>query len=138
MVKFEIIEHTADIAWRVWGADLRELIENAATGFITIVAGPARPEPQSWREIKVRAESPELVLHHSLRELLYLVHDEGLMPVAVTVSEADPHSATLQAGVVRSDSLRAQKGPEIKAITRHLLEIRPHDQGLVVEIVGDV
>lgn len=139
MAGYEILDHTADLALRAYGADLRELIENAAAGLLALLHGEApTAAPGEWLSRTLTAETPELLLHHCLRELLYLLQDEGLAPVVVEVGEATEHSARLRVGVIAAESLGERPGAPVKAITRHLLEIRPHLRGLVVEVVCDV
>jgi SHS2 domain-containing protein len=100
MVKFEILEHTADQAIRAYGADLRELIESAAAGMLALLYAEPPPEAGQYLDLDVEAEAPDLLLHHCLRELLYLLEDEALAPVSLQVTEASEHAARLRVGVI--------------------------------------
>lgn len=135
---YEILEHTADQAIRAHGHDLRELIEHAAAGMIKLLyvekPGPAEQD----LELPVEAESPEMLVHHCLRELLYLLEDEGLAPVEVAVTEADEHTATLRVGVVSRETAEPLLGAGVKAVTRHGLAIERADDLLSITIVFDV
>lgn len=138
MPKFELVEHTADQALRAYGHDMRELVENAAAGMLALLYIDPLPQAGETLERQVEAESPELLVHHALRELLYLLEDEALAPVTVQVSEANEHSATLQVSVVAREAVESLLGAPIKAVTRHGLQITPHDDLLTVTIVFDV
>ena len=138
MRQFETLEHTADLALRVWGRDLRELIENAAAGLISLLYNETPPAAADERPLRVVAEAPELVLHHALRELLYLLEDEGLAVVEVRVTSADEEGAELLAGVVPRDQVAQLLGGPIKAVTHHGLEIRREGGQLLVDLVFDV
>ncbi|MCE5238057.1 archease [bacterium] len=137
-MRYEILDHTADQAIRASGQDLRELIENAAAGMVALLYGGRPPAAEHEVGVSVAAEGAELVLHHALRELLYLLEDEGLAPVTVRVVAADAEGAKLQVGVVP----RAQAEPALrallKAVTRHGLQIQRSEGTSSVTIVFDV
>lgn len=135
---YEIIEHTADQALRAWGANLRGLIESAAQGMIALLFAGEPPAPMQELELPIAADSPEMLLHHSLRELLYLMEDEGLAPVRVAVAEAEEGRAVLRVGVIAREQAEPLLGATIKAVTRHGLEIKRGDGVVSATIVFDV
>jgi SHS2 domain-containing protein len=137
-MRYEILEHTADQALRATGHDLRELIENAAAGMISLLYAEAPPPPEQELERTIEADSPELLLHHSLRELLYLLEDEGLAPVAVRVVAATDARATLEVGVISRDAAEPLLGGALKAVTRHRLDIDREENMMSITIVFDV
>ena len=59
---FEEVEHTADIAIRVWGSDLAELFTNAAYGMACQLANAEVVVAETEREIQIEAEDLELLL----------------------------------------------------------------------------
>jgi SHS2 domain-containing protein len=87
--------------------------------------------------LEVTAESPDLLLHHSLRELLYLLEDEALAPVSVEVVRADDGTAALHVGIDR-EIAETLMGAQIKAVTRHGLQIMSQGKLLQVTLVFDV
>jgi SHS2 domain-containing protein len=137
-MSYEILEHTADQALRAHGRDLRELIQSAAEGMLYLLYAEPPPAPAQTLELPVAADGPEAVLQHSLRELLYLMEDEGLAPVSVAVTTADERQATLQVGVIPREQAEPIFAAPIKAVTRHGLEITPGEDGLQVTVVFDV
>lgn len=138
MVKFEILEHTADQAIRAYGQDLRELIESAAAGMLALLYVEQPPEAGQYLDLEVEAEAPDLLLHHCLRELLYLLEDEALAPVSLQVTEASEQAAKLHVGVIDRELAEPLFGAPIKAVTRHGLGISEEDGRLVTQIVFDV
>jgi SHS2 domain-containing protein len=135
---YEILDHTADQAIRATGCDLRELIEQAAAGMLALLYAEAPPPAAREVEVSIAAEGPELVLHHSLRELLYLLEDEGLAPVRVRVVEADEGHAALRVGVIPRASAEPLLGALLKAVTRHGLALEREGDLLAITIVFDV
>jgi SHS2 domain-containing protein len=135
---YEILDHTADLSLRAWGADLRELIGQAAAGLLALIYRDEPGAAAERREVTVTADSPELLLQRSLRELLYLMEDEALAPVTVEVASAEGESVHLRVGVKPLEAVRSLLRLEIKAVTRHGLEIRSSATGLEVTLVFDV
>lgn len=133
----EPIEHTADLAIRVWAPDLRGLIEEAALGMIDLmVENP--PAATRTVERQCQAETPEDLLVECLREVLLLIELGGLVPVDVDVAMDDEATACLQVHVVPVSEAGDILTGSIKAVTYHNLEVRETDRGLEVEIVFDV
>jgi len=91
-------------------------------------------------EFTAQGDSRERLLLQCLRELLYLVEDEGLVPVefAVTGLCEDPLEARCTAAVASIDQARPHLLVGIKAVTYHDLHITPTRPGLEVQIVFDV
>ncbi|MEN6546118.1 MAG: archease [Armatimonadia bacterium] len=138
MPKFDLVEHTADQAIRAYGRDMRELVENAAAGMLALLYIEPLTQADETLERQIEAESPELLVHHALRELLYLLEDEALAPVTVEVTEATEQTATLRVSVIPREAAETLFGAPIKAVTRHGLQITPQGDLLTVTVVFDV
>lgn len=134
---FEVLDHAADYAIRAWGRDLSSLISSAASGMLSFIADTEGLQPAHTITLTVQAESPEYLVHHCLRELLYLAQD-GQIPVTVSVQASEsPPSAQVEAGVVPAATIRDRLRGEIKAVTYHNLSIRRDADGLSIEVVFD-
>ena len=140
MKPFELVEHTADYAIVARGSELRELIQNAGRGMISLMVEAEAVAATSQVEFTAEAESPERLLLQCLRELLYLEEDEGLVPVDFAVTELceDPPEAKCTAAVAPIDQERPHLLVGIKAVTYHALHIAATPEGLQVQIVFDV
>ena len=140
MKPFEQIEHTADYAIVARGRDLRELIQNAGRGMISLMVEAEAVAATRRVEFVAEAGSPERLLLECLRELLYLEEDEGLVPIDFTVAELC--EATLETKCIAAVSPIDQARPyllvSIKAVTYHDLHITTTPWGLEVQIVFDV
>jgi len=135
---FEQVEHTADYAILARGQDLRELIQNAGRGMISLLIAAESLQPQRQVAFTSTADSPERLLIECLRELLYL-SEEGQIPVTFTVDNLDETALTAQgqAGVVSGEEATDHLLGGIKAVTYHDLEIKSFPEGLQVQIVFD-
>ena len=135
---FEQVEHTADYAILACGQDLRELIQNAGRGMISLLVEAESLQPQQQVAFTSTADSPERLLIECLRELLYL-SEEGQIPIRFTVEALDQATLTAQAqaGVVDMADAKDYLLGAVKAVTYHDLEIKSGLEGLQVQIVFD-
>lgn len=132
---FEIVDHTADWALRIYGSDLAQLFSNAAMGMSSLLVQDIQDVPiEVVRRLELDAYDAETLLVDWLTELAYWAEDEGLIFSKISLSDVtDTHlKATLRGGRV------AELLKHIKAVTYHNLEIVRTEQGLAATIVFDV
>jgi SHS2 domain-containing protein len=131
---FEEVEHTADIAIRVWGRDLAELFVNAACGMACQLADVGDVKPTIERLVALEAYDVETLLVAWLGELLYLGERDESVFAEFDVREIAP---TRLRAVVRGGAVKEYRR-HIKAVTFGGLEIRPTSRGYETTIVFDV
>jgi protein archease len=132
---FEEIEHTADWALRVRGADLRELLSHAARGMSSLLVPDLETVPADvQRQVELDALDAESLLVEWLGELAYWAESKALVFREYDLTEVSPTHlrATLRGGRVPG----LQK--HIKAVTYHNLKILATENGLETTIVFDV
>ncbi len=133
-LRFEEIEHTADIAIRVYGRDLSELFANAAYGMACQIADPDAIPLTVEHRVQLEAPDVETLLVSWLGELLYLGERDECVFTRFEMHAVTPMQ--LQA--------RVRGGPtveylvHIKAVTFSDLEIVSTDTGYETTIVFDV
>jgi len=130
---YEEIDHTADLALKVWGEDFHALLKQAARGLYDLMGVIPGPDIVSRHEFTIDAGQEETVLVDFLSEVLYLAEDEKLffedfmfdeIPTGMSIS------GTCQ--VVLS------LAREIKAVTFHDLTIKRMKAGLETILTFDV
>ncbi len=144
MTNYEIVDHTADWALRVWGRDLADLLHNAAIGMNSLMIGtPSGSSVQApstnlklthTRTLTFAAFDSETLLVDWLTELAYFAEMEQLIFPAITLSNITPThlEAKIQGGII------PELAKHIKAVTYHNLEIIETINGLEATIVFDV
>ncbi len=133
MKRFEELEHTADWAFRAYGASLKELFENAAYALFTL-EGVTSDQGTLAREVKVDGIDYESLLVNWLSELLYLQETRGETYTGFTVEDLSPTA-------LRAKIQGAPSGPLnkfVKAITYHNLKIEQTPEGWQATVVVDV
>ncbi len=133
---FEFIDHTADYAIRVTGADFRQLLFHACTGLIALMADTTGLSASSYRQAHVSGRDREQVLARALKELLHALED-GHLPIAVEVTAVGPTSAAIRIATTPLDPVVHRVQAAIKAVTYHALRIEDTAEGLCVEVVLD-
>ncbi len=133
---FEEIDHTADLAVRVWGTDLADLFQNAAYAMACQLTNLANDQAGIEAEVRVEidAEDYEMLLVEWLSELLYRVERDGVVFNDFSIQELTPRRLR---AVVRGAPV-AEIQAHIKAVTFSELDIRNTDAGIETVIVFDV
>jgi riboflavin kinase/FMN adenylyltransferase len=132
--RYEEIEHTADRALRVWGAELPDLFAGAARGMYSLMADLDGLVPIAWREVRLEDWDQESLLVGWLNELLFLTEMEHLFFVEVQIESLT--GATLVARVGGAPG--TSTGASIKAATFHNLALERDDAGWSTVITLDV
>jgi len=136
--RFEEIEHTADLAIRAYGRDMRELFANAAQGMFALMVEPSLEESACQREVSLEATPTkwdyEGLLVDWLNELIYLheVGGETYSQFAIETLSPTELKAQVTGGPTKI------KTRAIKAATFHDLAIEETANGLVATVVFDV
>ena len=132
---FEEIEHTADLALRIRGRNLNDLLFNAARGMSTLLVVNLTGIPLThYEQIEIDAYDAESLLVNWLSELAYRAETEGIVFANFELQNVTPTGlhATVQGG--RVPDLKKH----IKAVTYHNLEIIETPDGLEATVVFDV
>jgi SHS2 domain-containing protein len=136
-MRWEEIDHTADVGIRVEAASREELFSGACRAMFELMYGPQDdPAPTRKRSVEVSGDSDTDLLWEFLSE-------------ALGWAEVD-RAAYYQADVVLGDrSLRADlsgpsiddlelAGPPIKAVTYHGLEVKQTESNWTATVIFDV
>jgi SHS2 domain-containing protein len=125
MKKYDLIEHTADVAIKAYGKNLSEAFENAAKGMFDIITDKSEVESTGQYTIELEAPDLEQLLVDWLSELLFLNASQNLVFSFFKVN-LDGGNKKLSADVFgeRYNISKHKMGVEIKAVTYHMLEVR--------------
>jgi len=132
--RFEELEHTADLALRVYGRDLADLFETAAYAMFCQLADLSVSEPIREMQVQVEGTDWESLLVNWLNELLYLHETSGLVYVDFEVLELSPQRLEARVAGAPASVVRGI----IKAATYYDLSIVQSDQGYAATVVFDV
>ena len=131
---FEEVDHTADVALRIWGPDFEALLRQAALGAARLMCGSMPRGPTVRKRFALEAFDRESLLVEWLGELVFSAEvDRDLFYEFDFESVTDRRLIAVAYGK-RVDSLQTV----IKAVTYHNLKITKTDGRLEVTVVFDV
>lgn len=131
---FEEIEHTADVALRVWADSFDQLLACAARGMLSLAGVAPQSTDGGWRSIDLHAADAETLLVAWLEEVLFALEAEHVAFSAVDVQIVE--DLHLTGRVLTAPANRPTK--PIKAITFHDLSIEQTESGMETTLVFDV
>ena len=138
MKRYEQIPHTADLAAKIYGRNLKELFENAAFAMFDMMADMEGLKAEESVNIEVEASNKEELLVSWLNEILYISYIKGILFPEIQVRDLDENKLIAAAKGQRLEKGGGRIHSEIKAATYHDLEIQKTDGGYEVTVVFDV
>jgi len=132
------LPHTADLTWRLWGASLPELFENAGCALSATVTDRRYLRRRATREVRLTAGDREALLVDWLNHLLYLFDVDGFLGRDFQVVSLTDERLEAR---VTGESFDPDRHPEktaVKAATYHQLEIVPGKDGWQATVVLDL
>ena len=130
---YQEVEHTADIAFRVWGEDFQTLLGQAAYGLYDLMGVVPHADKPVARYFVLQQDSLETILVDFLSELLFLAEDKNQIFDTFSFDEQDDGLTIRMTG----QKILSQER-YVKAVTFHNLDVRRTDCGFEATITFDV
>lgn len=133
----EVLEHTADIGFRAWGATFEEMLANAALALIAIALDIESVQPAEPYPIAAKGEDREALLVNWLNEVLYYVDGRQIAFRRFEMNSC----GELQASAVAWGEPRSERHPAkliVKGVTYHQLSIHRDDKGWSCTVFLDI
>lgn len=132
--KFEFLEHTADIKFKVYGKALNEIFENSALAFSEYIASGKKIASKKGKTINVSGTDASSLLYNFLDELIYLLDAENF---AVSKAEVTLRGNNLKAELY-GDKASDYPIQQIKAATYAEMYIKKTPDSWEAQAVLDV
>lgn len=140
MATIEMFDHTADVGLRVTASTLDEVFRAAAEGvFNYIVVNRDEVRPTDAEAIRLADSSPGELLALWLNELIFRSETSHRLYARFDVSVGDDGCSL--AGEIAGEPIDRDRhvlDHEVKAVTRHGLELARTDRGWVAEMILDI
>jgi SHS2 domain-containing protein len=132
------LPHTADLAWRLWGASLPELFENAGRALSATLTDRRYLRRRETREVSLASSDREALLVDWLNHLLYLFDIDGFLGRDFQVLTLTPERLEARVWGEKFDADRHPEKTAVKAATFHQLSIVPVGDGWQATVVLDL
>jgi len=133
-MKFQFLEHTADIKFRAFGKDVNEKFTNSALAVKETIVGDLQIKSNLKRKIRIRGEDMKSLLYGFLEEFLYLLDAEDFLLNEVETLVIDEKKFELEAFVSGDRASKYEFVNSVKAVTYNQMEITSE----YVQVVLDV
>ena len=133
----------ADCAFEATGDSLSELFEAAAWAVVETMVDPATVQPRWQKTIHRRSTNLEDLLFEWVSDFVYLKDLEGVVFHGVTaaVDQVESQGAWTLHGTLTGEPVDMQRHElraDVKAVTKHLYELRQEGTRWIARIVLDV
>ncbi|HTY47083.1 MAG TPA: archease [Methanomassiliicoccales archaeon] len=130
-MRYEILEHTADVMIKATGKDLEECFANAAFALFDQMTEASKVWPKE--EVRFTAEGHDLesLLFNFLSEFLYL-RDAKMLVLSDFKVRIKGTTLECVAKGERFDPVRHKPKHEVKAVTYHMLRVDPDEPSVTV------
>lgn len=135
---YEFFGHTADIGIRASAPSRAELFIAFARGLVALMVEDTVLHPLESRPIRLSATDEESLLLVWLQELLFWFSTDRFVPVQYALDEV---TYAMLRGTVRGETFqptRHTQGREVKAVTRHRLEVRQEGDLWHGQVIVDI
>ncbi|MDP3882051.1 MAG: archease [Nanoarchaeota archaeon] len=133
-IKYEFLDHTADIKVKISGKDLTEVFENSVLALSEYLSSEKKIESKKVKVINVQGSDTSALLYNFIEEILYLIDSEGFAPARAKVIL---RGNNLQAEISGDTTLHYHL-QQIKAPTYAEMEIKKDQEGWIAQFVLDV
>ena len=137
MLRFEVIDHTADVGIIAYGSDLEEAFANAAYGMFSLIADLEEVREKVSRKVDIQSTDQEALLVDWLNELLYLFDVQHIIFKRFKITALSQKRLQAKVYGEKIDTSRHQLKTAVKAATYHMLKIEMN-QGVKVQFILDI
>ena len=136
-MRFELREHTADVAVEAWGDTMGAVFAATADGMAAAMCEDV-PAAGERFDVAVTAEGPEALLFDYLDELIYERDVRDVLPVDNEASVERAGADWVLQGSARGVPLSTIDAREIKAVTYSEMRLEEDEDGWHAYVVLDV
>lgn len=138
-MKYEFLEHTADLKFRAFGKTLNEAFGNVVLAFAEIIGKGSKIKERSKRNVEVFGSDRENLLYTFLDELIYLLDAEGFVASSGKLEIGKDDEKFVLKGVLLGDEASKYKNLDhIKAATYSEMKVGKSGGKWMIQAVVDV
>lgn len=142
-IKYEYLDHTADVQLHAWGDTLEEAFEQSAVAMFGYMTDLERVEMTQVHDVEAEGHDMQSLLFHFLDELLFMFSAEPfIVAKKVTITEFDRENFKIKATAFGEEFTigKHTQNAEVKAITYSAMQIldRPESDRPEIFVIVDI
>ncbi|XP_029169704.1 protein archease-like [Nylanderia fulva] len=142
-IKYEYLDHTADVQLHAWGDTMKEAFEQCAMAMFGYMTDLQRVQITQVHHVEAEGHDLESLLFHFLDELLFMFSAEPyIVAKKVEITEFNEHDLKIKATAYGEEFTigKHTQGAEVKAITYSAMQIydRPQVDRPEVFVIVDI
>jgi SHS2 domain-containing protein len=134
---FELIEHTADVGIRAYGASISEAYTNTARAMFNLITDLDNIQEKTFRDVEVTAPDREILVVEWLNELIFLFDSEQLLFKRFAITKLTDTELRARCFGEKADRSRHDLKMGIKSATYHMLKVEQNDR-YQVQVLLDI
>jgi len=135
--EFEIVDHTADVGIRAYGASINQAFANAAKALFSLITELDNVDEVLHRDIELVAPDQESLLVEWLNELIYLFDAENIIFKRFDITRLNSTRLKARSYGEKVDSSKHKLKIGVKAATYHMLKV-DKTNGCQVQVLFDI
>ncbi len=135
--EFEIVDHTADVVIKAYGANMNQAFANAAKALFSLITELDNVDEVVYRDTELIAPDQESLLVQWLNELIYLFDTENIIFKRFDISQLNNTRLKARSYGEKVDSARHKLKTGVKAATYHMLKV-DKTNGCQVQVLFDI
>jgi SHS2 domain-containing protein len=135
--EFEIVDHTADVGIRAYGASINQAFANAAKALFSLITELDNVDEVLHRDIELVAPDQESLLVEWLNELIYLFDAENIIFKRFDITRLNSTRLKARGYGEKVDSSKHKLKIGVKAATYHMLKV-DKTNGCQVQVLFDI
>ena len=136
-MKYQFLEHTADIKFKAYGKNLEKVFENSAKALFKVLY-KKKVKKKNKRGIKVKGKDLENLMYNFLEEFLVMFDSENFLPSSIKLKNFNEKKLEISAEVMGDDAKNYETSSHIKAITYNDMFVKKEGKKFVAQVVIDV
>ena len=140
-MKFEYLEHTADVKFRAYGDSQEKAFANAALATFNVMVDTSKVKGRIKKNVSAEGSDIQSLLYDFLEKFLILLDSENyfLSEVRRLKILRKGSEYTLEAETGGDDAGKYETiGPQVKAVTYNDMVIREENGTFMIQVVLDV
>ena len=134
-MKYEFLDHTADIKIKAYGKTQEEAFENLVLAISEYLSKEQKIKPKKTKTIEVHGTDKENLLYNFIDELIYLYDAENFI---VSKAEINFLGNNIKAALYGDDTKNYKDLDHIKAATYAEMHVKKTEKGWELQVVLDV